>query len=331
MLIRSPKVILEHLDKYVIGQDDAKKAVALAYFLHSTRALAKQLDNKDYKKTPLLIFGATGCGKTYLLDVLCKAVNMPYTRLIAKDITLPGYVGRSIEDALKDYNSKYISTDLASQIPYGLVHIDEFDKICFVEKSNSSSTGDWRVQQQQMWLNFIEGFDYNLPSKPGMGSDQTLNTSNIMVVVTGSFAQVETYFEEKAQQEGKAIGFIDITSSDAKQTIQDKFIECGMIKELAGRFSMISKVETLGKKELKQILTAKNSIYTQYKELYSDLGLKFPKSAINKIVDEAIETKTGARGLQAAIEKRLVKELFDLDYSFCEQLNKPLEDDDAKS
>lgn len=329
MLIRSPNVLYDQLDKYVVGQDDAKKKLALAYFLHSVRSLAHTKEGKHFNKTPIMLYGPTGCGKTYLIDVLCRSVNMPYIRISAKDVTGVGWSGKSIEDVLIDYVCSAAEKFKHEEIPYGLLHIDEFDKICVIGDMSDTGSG-WAIGQQQNWLGFIEGIEYQLGTAKQVHSRRIpsglvkFDSSNMFVVVSGSFAEMDDNLDKSLLH---GMGFSNPNKDEIdKMSLQKKFTDAGMIKELVGRFSMISRLNALDKVSLLKILKTPNNIFTQYTDLLGGLGLKIPNKLYKDIVDRAIASETGARGLQFALESEILKSLFDLDFSFSEDINKKMED-----
>jgi ATP-dependent Clp protease ATP-binding subunit ClpX len=329
MLVRSPHAIFDQLDKYVVGQDEAKRALSAAYFLHVVRSLAHKQSNTCYKKTPLLLYGPSGCGKTYLLDVLCKSVDMPYIRINAKDVTMSGYIGKDVQDVMIDYVKSYENTNMADDLPYGMIHIDEFDKICGVASDDNGRTGSWMVHQQQIWLSCIEGMEYHLTDirNPVKEKFRKFPTHNLLIVVSGSFAQLQKQLDDEAATKKYHIGFgVNEDKSDQEKTIQEKFMGGGMIRELAGRFSLIAELTSLDREQLINIAKTPNSSFDQYNKLLNDIGVFLEDDLIESVVDSAIKAKTGARGLQAAIENKVVNKLFGIDYDFQPELNHPLKE-----
>jgi ATP-dependent Clp protease ATP-binding subunit ClpX len=256
---------------------------------------------------------------------------MPYIRINAKDVTMSGYVGKSIEDVMTDYVKAFENSDMAENIPYGLIHIDEFDKICSVASDSSDKTGSWMTHQQQIWLSCIEGIEYHLndarnPVKPAF---RRFKTDNLLIVVSGSFAQLQELLDEKEKASSYKIGFSShLEEKEQEQTIQEKFMEGGMIRELAGRFSLIAEIYALERDQLIAIAKTPNSVFDQYSSLLEDVGVDIGDALIEEVIDAAIAAKTGARGLQAAIEQRIVDKLFNIDFNFSKELNEPLKEID---
>ncbi len=315
MKIKSPKSMFDHLDKYIVGQKAIKKSLSNLYFLHGLRCLVHKHTGEDYKKSIGLFYGPTGCGKTYSVSTLAKAAGLPYYKVNAKDITLPGFKGMNLNEHVQDYVNKYAKSPLKDSIEYGIFHIDEFDKIMGHGKSDST-INEWDNNLQYNLLSFIEGdtvsFGGTMPS--GMPRKKVdgagFRSHNLFIVLTGSFSCLES--EMKADADLTLIGIGPSKKSEVNKTIQTQLMEAGMVKELAGRITVVEKVEKLTKEQFKEaFLDKEESIYKQYEFLLSSLlDFKLSKKEIDGIIQDAIDSDIGARGLHFSLEKAVEELVF---------------------
>lgn len=296
--LRSPKVFYNYLDKFVVGQESAKKALSVALFAHITKVLAHKGTGQQFRKQINLFYGPTGCGKTHLIKTACKAAGLPYYGVSAKDITATGWKGTNIDEMIDSYVTANKDHKL---IEYGVLHLDEFDKIC-----NGDS---FQTDQQHTWLNFIEGFKYVVRSDRNK-KPYNFDSSNILVLITGSFG----HLQEKRQNKSYNIGFATDEEEGVKTEIDQKdLVDAGVVRELAGRINVTTEIEALDRDAMRGILLNEYGIYGEYRKLFGDrIGLTLDDEVIDEIIDEALAYKTGARGLQTAIEKRVQDPLFNI-------------------
>ncbi len=313
MKVLSPKEVYDHLDKYVEGQEHAKRILSNAYFLHSVRSKVSDMymgtDEKKLKKTDVLLTGSTGCGKTFLIETLSELTGLPILKINAKSLSNTGYVGTDINKFIQMYLEEYRSN---KDTVYGICFIDEVDKLC-IEHSNSQ----WNKSLQHTLLKFVEGCDYKVPSQSGMfsgGKQITFNSSHMLVVFAGSFSH---YYDELAKEKDP-IGFNSEMLKEQK--IEDAphvhLVKAGMVRELAGRISRVSRLNDLTKDMLLKILTEKDhNIYEQYRKVFKFIGVDFTLTdeQLDRIATKTISSKTGARGLQTYLEEEIEDLIFELD------------------
>ena len=316
--ILKPHELKREIDKYVIGQEQAKKDISVALFNHKKRLLLEDPKNKSN----LLIIGPTGCGKTHIVKNACRLSGIPYVIEDATSLTESGYVGRDVESILEDLVSKCNMDIMKAE--GGVIYIDEIDKIAKTPKSDKIRDISGEGVQQAL-LKMVEGEKVSVMNKTNRTSME-VDTSKILFIFSGAFVGLEGIVKERTKQK-KSIGFnVDVkesklTGKDFKRSVSiEDIISYGMIPELIGRIPLLAVVEQLTEDQLIQILTeSKASIIEEYIQLFNldNIKLRFTKKALEMIAKEAIKYKTGARALNAIIEKVMVDIVYHVQESGC--------------
>ncbi len=320
----SPKLIKQQLDEYVIGQDRAKKVIAIAAYNHYKRINNPTVEGVELGKSNILLVGPTGSGKTLIAETLARILDVPFAMGNATELTESGYVGNDVEQLIKTLLSR-ADGDI-SKAERGIVFIDEIDKINR-KSDNPSITRDVSGEGvQQALLKLIEGHEVGVPdgSRNHPDSKKTaINTRNILFICGGSFAGIESQVKLSRNIE-TTIGFNALvqTKEDAKKAIfdyaqigVDDLQKFGMIPELLGRLPVIAPLQELDHMALLSILTEpKNALIKQYQALFSldNVALEFTKEKLDSIATEALDKKVGARGLRSIVEAELEDHLFEL-------------------
>lgn len=313
--LKTPAEIKSLLDEYVIGQDRAKKVIAVAIYNHY-----KRIENgrEDIQKSNILMVGPTGVGKTEIARTVAKILDVPFCICDATTVTEAGYVGDDVENMLlRLYQAS--GEDLEAT-EHGIIYIDELDKIAR-KGENTSITRDVSGEGvQQALLKIVEGSDVDVPLNGGrkhpQGSRITINTSNILFICGGAFESLTmSKKREKHLGFGSIIENAEVEADKKSELLPEDIIKQGIIPELVGRLPIIVKLEALTRDDLKKILTeTKNNIIKQYTDLIGLDGVKltFSDEALDLIADTAYNRKTGARGLKGIIEQFMTDVMFDI-------------------
>ena len=320
----SPEEIKKVLDEYVIGQDAAKRVLAVSVYNHYKRIRNQdKLDDVEIQKSNILLLGPTGCGKTLLAQTLAKILHVPFAIADATTLTEAGYVGEDVENILlRLIQAADFDIQKAEK---GIIYIDELDKITR-KSENPSITRDVSGQGvQQALLKIIEGTVANVPPQGGRKHPQQefikIDTKNILFICGGAFDGLEKIIE--ARTNTKSMGFgakveekenVDVGKVFSEVQPQD-IIKFGLIPELVGRLPIITSLNNLDKNALIDILTKpKNAIVKQYKKLFKmdNVKLDIHKGALERVVELASERKTGARGLRAIMENSMMEAMYEV-------------------
>lgn len=315
--VKKPHEIKKELDKYVVGQEEAKKLLSVAVYNHYKRIFSPS--NVDIQKSNILMIGPSGSGKTYLVQTLAKILDVPLAIADATSLTEAGYVGEDVESIIEKLLIK--ANGDVERAEKGIVYIDEIDKIATYGNDSEvreKDVGGRGVQEALLKIVEDDEVFVNMGRSLFEKKRVSVKTKNILFIGGGAFVGLDKIIQKRTSQGGRHIGFISTSSSfnsKERDVLHEDLINFGLIPELVGRMPVIVSLHALTKEDLSRILTKpQNAILKQYQSLFRMDGvkLKFQKEAVDYIAEEALRKNIGARGLRAIIEKKMYQLMFDL-------------------
>lgn len=321
--IPNPRVIKEHLDKYLIGQETAKIVLSVAVHNHYKRLQNPVIDDVEIDKSNILLIGPTGVGKTYLVQTIARMLNVPFAIADATSLTESGYVGDDVESIIQ--RLLIAANGDPQKAEQGIIYLDEIDKKA--KKGESVTTRDVSGEGvQQGLLKIIEGSEVRIPPVGGKKHPNqemiTINTKNILFICGGAFVGLDNIVKKRIHKDHLGIGFgAQISRPNEtvdfllEKTDPDDLVKYGLIPELVGRLPIIAALHDLNEEQLVQILSIpKNAVTVQYQKVFGleKIELNFTNDSLREIAKEAIKRKTGARGLKSVIDRLLIRTQFEL-------------------